>query len=66
MRPSVGRIVHFSSHGEGKCQAAIVTTVTDDTTVGLTVFAPFSLPFIQDVTLNENGQAGTWHWPEQV
>jgi hypothetical protein len=51
--PSVGRVVHYVSHGTpvqedgtqvftSQCRAAVVTEVTDQHT------------------------AGTWHWPERV
>ncbi|GLW91788.1 hypothetical protein [Actinokineospora globicatena] len=79
-KPSVGRIVHYVSHGTpprpdgtqaytAQCRAAIVTQVNEDGTVGLCVLNPTGMFFYESV-----GQAsgdslellgGTWHWPER-
>jgi len=75
--PSVGRVVHYASHGskdgtyQSECRAAIVSEVADDN-VGLVVLNPSGLFFR---SLADGGNAyddsakpkgGTWHWPERV
>lgn len=81
LKPSVGRIVHYVSHGSpvlaggyqmytSQCRAAIVTEVTGDG-VGLCVLNPTGQFFR---SLADGGCAhdedekagGTWHWPERV
>lgn len=80
--PSVGRIVHYTSHGTpggeyGKeCRAAIVTEIDEDGEVGLCVLNPSGQFFRREVPAEhledkiEPGPAGrsggTWHWPERV
>lgn len=82
MRPSIGRIVHYVSHGtpvqpDGSqaharaCRAAIVTEVEDDHTVGLCVLNPTGQFFNQGVIFDDDDlpgerEGGTWHWPERV
>jgi len=70
-KPSVGRVVHYVSHGI--CTAATVTEVAEgsDTLVGLFVVAPGAAHFLP---LDQGGafadftehKSGTWHWPERV
>lgn len=59
MKPSVGRIVHYVSHGtpvradgsqafDSQCRAAIVTSVKNDTTAGLCVLNPTGLFFHEE------------------
>lgn len=76
-KPSVGRIVHYVSHGtpvreDGtqafalQCRAAIVTEVINPDLVGLAVLNPTGMFFNQEITHDESGTVGgTWHWPER-
>jgi hypothetical protein len=80
--PSVGRIVHYVSHGTpprsdgsqaftSQCRAAIVTEVGDNDTIGLCAINPTGLFFhsLADGGCHhqENERAGgSWHWPERV
>lgn len=82
MKPSVGRIVHYTGFGDeqgGECYAAIVTRVNGDlaaNNVDLTTFPPSEThpPYIhrapmfdRDVTGGGNEPGhGQWHWPERV
>jgi hypothetical protein len=81
-KPSVGRIVHYVSHGTppgkdgsqaftSECRAAIVTEVPEGIegpqTIGLCVLNPSGQFFNRGVLQDEDGHAGgTWHWPERV
>lgn len=79
MTPSVGRVVHYSSHGtpvredgsqayESQCRAAVVTEVNDDParSVGLAVLNPTGMFFPSAIPYDESGSGGSWHWPERV
>lgn len=79
MKPSVARVVHYTSHGTppqadgtqaytSEPRAAIVTAVTSDTEVDLCVLNPTGLFFNQAVQYDgdDNPQGGTWHWPPRV
>lgn len=81
MKPSVGRIVHYVSHGTpiredgtqafpSVCRAAMVTEVTeypgDEFAVGLCVMNPTGLFFHRGVEQGGTQEAGCWHWPERV
>lgn len=78
MKPSVGRIVHYVSHGTpprddgsqaytSENRAAIVTQVNEDGTVGLAVLNPTGLFFHESVMADfEENHPGTWHWPARV
>lgn len=78
MKPTVCRMVHYVSHGTpfnpdgsqayGKeCRAAVVTEVpgakVGSETVGLAVLNPTGMFFNRVVDHDEDGGAGTWHWP---
>lgn len=80
--PSVGRVVHYVSHGtpvreDGtqaytpQCRAAIVTAVADEgpldcPDVALCVLNPTGM-FFNQATHDEDAHAGgTWHWPERT
>jgi hypothetical protein len=63
--PSVGRIVHFSSHTDPACRAAMIAAVGDDT-VTLTVFNPLPDTVIKSCQYNSGRVPGSWHWPERV
>lgn len=77
-KPSVGRIVHYVSHGtppredgsqayESQCRAAVITQVTNPTNLGLAVLNPSGMFFHESVLFDGADQAGgTWHWPERV
>ncbi len=75
--PSVGRIVHYVSHGTPggeygqECRAAIVTEAPesglDTESVSLAVVNPGGFFFNQDCRHSEGARTGgTWHWPERV
>jgi hypothetical protein len=77
--PSVGRVIHYRSHGtpkgeyESTCRAAIITQVLQTspdesrTLVGLCAINPTGLFFHESCPQDEsNTQGGTWHWPERV
>lgn len=75
MEPTVGRIVHYVSHGtpvlldgtqtyESVCRAAIVTGVGDNY-VSLTVFSPEGAWFGRSQFSTEH-DGGSWHWPERA
>lgn len=78
-KPSVGRIVHYVSHGtpsrpdgsqafESQCRAAIIAGIDPDYPhhLDLVVFNPTGL-FFNQCAHDEDGKAGgTWHWPERA
>jgi hypothetical protein len=77
LKPSVGRIVHYTSLGdsEGKfpseLHAALITRVNDDGTVALKVFYTVGIfDMLRVERTNEvAGSAaarGMWTWPERV
>jgi hypothetical protein len=81
MRPSVGRVVHYTSYGTpggeytSECRAAIVTEVIDDhlfaargvnPPLSLCVLSPNGMFFDRNVDPGPAGDGGTWHWPERV
>lgn len=80
-KPSVGRIVHYTSHGtpvreDGTqafpctCRAAMVTAVGRKKKgvqhVDLFVMNPTGVFLNQDVPFGEWDEGGKWHWPERV
>lgn len=76
-QPSVGRIVHYASHGAtggeytSECRAAVVTAVHGPFLVDLAVLNPEDLDFKREVTHGEPRADGShegngWHWPERV
>lgn len=79
--PSVGRIVHYVSHGTpggeytSQCRAAIITdaepigadTEPAQVFASLAVLNPTGMFFNTHVVQDEdNHTGGTWHWPERV
>lgn len=77
MKPSIGRIVHYTNLGDkdGKyppeIQAAIITRVHSDTTVGLHVFYPtgqFDMPTVElsGSPAGSDAARGRWSWPERT
>lgn len=77
MKPSIGRIVHYTNLGDrdGKypvtVQAAIITAVNNDGTVALHVFYRTGQLDLDSCKFTE-AQAGTedargkWSWPERT
>lgn len=79
MKPTVGRIVHYVSHGTpggeytSECRAAIVTEVGTLTVRGevsyypsLCVLTPTGMFHNAEVQQDEDSKrGGTWHWPER-
>lgn len=72
--PTVGRIVHYVSHGsaDGRypktCRAAVVTEVSagraDPEQIGLAVLNPTGIFFDRQSGHSEGvHRGGTWHWP---
>lgn len=80
--PSVGRHVHYVSHGtpvrdDGgqaftrQCRAAIVTQThgpdASGDVVSLAVLNPDGMFFPREITRDESRTVGgTWHWPERT
>jgi hypothetical protein len=66
MKPTIGRIVHFSIDGERDNDVpAIITQVWTDTCVNLTVFHSGASPkFEISVRYDPKGATYTWHWPQ--
>lgn len=77
MKPTVGRIVHYTNLGDRdnvyppEAQAAIITKVHTDDFVDLCIFYPTGWFFRQRVE-KTGAKAGTddargrWNWPERV
>ena len=75
-QPSVGRIVHYQSHGSPNGQhkseprAAIITAVgpviDDKVTVDLCVMNPSGLFFDRGTQFSETPEPGCWSWPPRV
>lgn len=76
--PSVGRIVHYVSHGTpprndgtqaytSQCRAAIITEANHpQKPIGLAVLNPTGIHFNRAVPYSEDHEGGSWHWPERV
>jgi hypothetical protein len=75
--PSVGRIVHYQSHGSPNGQykseprAAVITYVPDgpplaQSSVSLCILNPTGMFFSPDVPHDPTGSPGTWRWPPRV
>lgn len=78
-KPSVGRVVHYQSHGSPNGQhkseprAAIITRTYPDTafpsdpvTVDLCVLNPTGMYFDHRTPFSETPKAGHWNWPPRV
>lgn len=77
MKPTVGRIVHYTNLGDKdgrfppEQQAAIITKVvpvtgkTEETAyqVSLHIFYPTGEFYMQDVPFSETYERGHWSWP---
>lgn len=77
MKPSIGRIVHYTNLGDkdGKyppeVQAALITGINADGTVALHVFyktGQFDMPSVNstDAPAGSDMARGHWTWPERV
>lgn len=75
MKPSIGRVVHYTSYGTpggeytSQCRAAMITEICPDPDgcVGLFIANPTGIFLNQHVEQDEIHKAGgTWHWPERV
>lgn len=73
--PSVGRIVHYQSHGSPNGQhkseprAAIITAVRNepgDGNVDLCVLNPAGMYFDRATPFSETPLAGHWNWPPRA
>jgi hypothetical protein len=72
MKPTVGRIVHYTSFGTPggeygqECRAAIVTCANDHT-IGLAILNPTGMFFNDEIYEGKySTDGGTWHWPERA
>lgn len=81
-QPSVGRAVHYVSHGTparedgtqaygSVCRAATITELAqpdeDSDVVGVAVMNPTGMFFNRAAyDGTDNPEGGTWHWPERV
>lgn len=76
MKPSIGRIVHYTNLGDrdGKyppeIQAAIITGLNTDGTVSLHVFyrtGGFDMPSVEHTNClaGTEGARGAWAWPSR-
>ena len=72
MKPTIGRIVHYQSHGTpggeyaAEPRAAIVTEVREDNWVGLCVLNPTGQFFHRAVPFSKEPKPGHWNWPPIV
>jgi hypothetical protein len=77
MKPTIGRIVWYQSHGSPNGQhkseprAAIVTGLSGaevglEYQIDLCVLSPTGLFFNQGVPYDEDGRPGSWRWPPRV
>lgn len=74
MKPTVGRIVHYTDYSPGNTPmscAALVTTVNEDSSLGLAIFYPWGgSTWLRAVWAAGHGIAagtepalGKWQWP---
>jgi hypothetical protein len=69
MKPTVGRIVHYTNLGDKdgrfppEQQAAIITRVISDTSVSLKIFYTSGMFDMGDVPYSEAYERGHWSWP---
>lgn len=77
-KPSVGRIVHYQSHGsadgtyKSECRAAIIAGAPTagrgrpSKKVDLAVINPEGMFFKSCLQDEDTKAGGTWHWPERI
>lgn len=71
MRPTVGRIVHYTNLGDkedrypAEQQAAIVTRVRDEKRVALHIFYPTGQFDMDNVPFSPTYKRGHWSWPKR-
>lgn len=71
MKPTVGRIVHYTNLGDSENryppeqQAAIVTRVRDGDRVALHIFYPTGQFDMDNVPFSEEYERGHWSWPKR-
>ena len=72
MKPTVGRIVHYTTGRGGACEAALVTHVTPDGRANLVIwgyqgyqFTKEGLPEVDPAYPEGASDAEGWHWPER-
>lgn len=72
MKPTVGRIVHYTNLGDkdGKYppeqQAALITGLNQDGTVSLKVFYRTGIFDMPSAPFSETYERGHWSWPPKV
>jgi hypothetical protein len=72
MKPTIGRIVHYTNLGDkdGKyppeIQAAVITGVNTDETVSLKIFYKTGIFDMPAVPYSEKSERGHWSWPPKV
>lgn len=72
MKPTVGRIVHYTNLGDAdgryppEQQAAIITRVVSGFEVALHIFYPTGQFDMQNVPYSETYDRGHWTWPPKV
>lgn len=64
-KPSVGRIVHYTSK-DGNTLAAIVNAVSSDDYTRITVFLHDGSTLSGDAPFSAEPKIGHWNWPPRV
>lgn len=62
-KPSIGRIVHYTTDPHGTTKAALIIDVFDDETVDLAVFNHTGVHPLDAVSFAEEPTPGFWSWP---
>ncbi len=76
VKPSIGRIVHYVSHGTPggvygpEHRAAVITELNEDpdgdiSAIALCVMNPTGLHFPRHIEYSSANLPGSWHWPER-
>ena len=73
MKPTIGRIVHYTAPVSHQCCAAVITSVISDIDISLYVLDYHrQAAFFTTSTLDAHGEDcgdhldATWHWPERA